>query len=93
MMKLNLLGKTELLDYNGLPIHLPTKKVFLLLSMLVMNSAVGLSRNQLVEDIWPNSHSDAGRQVCAMRWQRSKEFFHQVAFSLMTIKSLWLMGR
>ena len=60
MMNLNLLGKAELLDADGRPILLPTKKVLLLLVMLALNPD-GLIRSSLVEAIWPNSHLEAGR--------------------------------
>ncbi len=59
-MNLNVLGKAELLDDNGRPISLPTKKVLLLLVMLAMNPD-GYNRGFLVETIWPNSYSEAGR--------------------------------
>jgi DNA-binding SARP family transcriptional activator len=60
-MNLTLLGRTELVDSIGSVVHLPTKKVFLLLALLATNPGDSLNRSFLVETIWPNSKTDAGR--------------------------------
>lgn len=61
MMKLLLLGRTELVDSDGHSVTLPTKKGLLLLAILAMNEDKSLSREVLCEAIWPQSEREARR--------------------------------
>ncbi len=52
--ELHLFGAFQLLDPNGEPVRLQTRKVEGLLGLIAMNRSLGVSRDELCEILWPD---------------------------------------